>query len=141
MKAAVHTEYGSYKNITIDEIEKPKIKDNEVLIEVHACAINSWDHDMITGKPYALRPLFGFFKPRLKIIGCDVAGVVTEVGKNITKFSIGDEVFGDLSESGWGGFAEFVTAKEDAIIAKPKSMSLMRLFSGFQRNPAGVICL
>ena len=107
MKAIVYTKYGLSDVLHLEEVEKPTPKENEVLIKVHAASINSWDWEMMRGTPFVNRLMAGLIKPkRIKILGCDIAGRVEEVGKNVKLFQPGDEVFGDLSRCGWGGFAE-----------------------------------
>jgi len=123
MQAIVLEKYGSPDNLKIKEVEKPIPKDDEVLIKIHAVSINDWDWQIIEGKPFANRMMFGLFKPKIKILGCDVAGKIEEVGKNAIKFKSGDEVYGDLCECGFGGFAEYVCAKENALAPKPAGMT------------------
>lgn len=118
MKAIFYTKYGSPDVLQLKEVEKPITKDDEVLVKIHAASINSWDWDMIRGKPAIVR-LWGLFKPKYKIPGCDIAGTVEAIGKNITQFKPGDEVFGDLCESGFGAFAEYTCAKERSL--RPRS--------------------
>ncbi|MGL4522687.1 MAG: NAD(P)-dependent alcohol dehydrogenase [Bacilli bacterium] len=122
MKAMVYTSYGPPSILRLTDIPVPTQKNNEVLVKVHYAAVNSWDWDLVRGRPYITR-LGGFFKPKYPVLGADIAGVVSAVGKDVTLFSVGDAVFGDLSASGWGGFAEFVTASEQALSKKPPSMS------------------
>jgi len=124
MKAVVYTEYGSPDVLQLKEVDKPTLKDDEVLVKVHAASINSWDWDMLTGRPLEYRFLSGLLKPeKTKILGCDIAGRVEAIGKNITRFHPGDDVFGDLSEGSWGGFAEYVCAGENELTLKPASMT------------------
>lgn len=123
MKAIIHTKYGSTDYLKLEDIPKPKPGKDEVLVKIKATAVNSWDGDMIKGRPLIYRLLFGLFKPRYPIIGCDIAGVVEEVGERVTRFKVGDRVFGDLSDTGWGGYAEFVAAKEKALTTIPDSVS------------------
>jgi len=124
MKAVVYEKYGSPDVLELKELEKPTPKDNEVLIKVYAASINSWDWDMLTGVPYEYRFLSGLLKPeKTKILGCDIAGRVEMVGNDVKKLKSGDEVFGDLSDGGWGGFAEYVCARESELTLKPASMS------------------
>ncbi len=120
MKAITYYQYGSVDNLKLEEVEKPAPKDNEVLIKMQAASINSWDWDLVQGAPFYVRLAGGGIRnPIKKIIGCDIAGIVEGVGKKVTKFQPGDEVFGDISQCGWGGFAEFVCAKENALTVKP----------------------
>lgn len=95
--------------------------DNEVLVKVHAASINSWDWELLSGRGHI--NLGGWLKPPYKILGCDVAGTVEDVGKNVTRFRPGDEVFGDLSRDGWGGFAEYVCARVTSLSLKGTSLS------------------
>lgn len=124
MKASVFTKYGSPDSFELKEVEKPAPGDNEVLVKVFAASINSWDWEILIGKPFVNRVMAGLLKPkRIKILGCDIAGRVERVGKKVKHFQPGDEVFGDLSRSGWGGFAEYVSAREKALALKPAGMT------------------
>lgn len=122
MKALVYEKYGLPDVLRIEQVEIPVPKDHEVLIEVRAASVNSWDWDLLRGKPFLVR-LEGLRKPRYRILGADVAGVVAAVGSAVQRFRPGDEVFGDLSGCGWGGFAEYVCANEDALTPKPDGLS------------------
>ncbi len=122
MKAAVYTEYGPPDVLQLKEVEKPVPKENEVLVKVRAASINSWDWDMLRGRPKIYRLISGIFKPRYKIIGADIAGQVEAVGRNVKQFKPGDEVFGDLCNSGWGGFAEYTCAHENSLALKTAGM-------------------
>ena len=122
MKALVYETYGMPEVLRMAEVEVPAPKDDEVLIEVHAASINSWDWDLLRGRPYLTR-LGGLRKPRYRILGADVAGRVVAAGAAVRRFRPGDEVFGDLSGCGWGGFAEYVCAREDALTPKPAGLS------------------
>ncbi|HYF68358.1 MAG TPA: NAD(P)-dependent alcohol dehydrogenase [Ohtaekwangia sp.] len=122
MKAIVYERYGSPDVLSLKEIPQPVPKANEVLVKVHAASINSWDYDMLRGEPFIVR-MWGLFKPKYIIPGADIAGRVEAVGNQVKKFKPGDEVFGDLCESGWGGYAEYACGKEDAFAFKPKEMT------------------
>jgi NADPH:quinone reductase-like Zn-dependent oxidoreductase len=122
MKAVVFTKYGPPEVLQLKEVEKPVPGDNEVLIKVHAASVNSWDWDLLRGTPLVNRLMFGLLKPKI-ILGCDIAGQVEAVGKNVKQYRAGDEVFGDLSGCGWGGFAEHVCANENALALKPVSLT------------------
>ena len=121
MKALIYTKYGGPEVLQVKEIERPYPKDDEVLVKVHAVSINDWDWGLLTGD-FVNRMLNGWRKPKRKILGSDIAGRVEAFGKNVTRFKTGDEVYGDLSGQ-WGGFAEYVCAKESAIALKPATMS------------------
>ena len=122
MKAAIYREYGSPDVISVEDIPMPTVSDSQVLVKVHAASINSWDWDLLRGDKMS-RLLGGMFKPQYSVLGADIAGEVVSVGKDVTSFKPGDEVFGDLSESGWGGFAEFTAANESALATKPPDVS------------------
>lgn len=122
MKAILYKEYGSTDKLKYLEVEKPVPKDDEVLIKIKASSINSWDYDLLRGVPF-LNRIGALFKPKFNILGADVAGVVESIGKDITQFKTGDEVFGDLSSANWGGFAEYVCAPEKLLAIKPGNLS------------------
>jgi len=123
MKAIIFTRYGSPDFLQFKEIAKPVPKDNEVLIKMRASSINSWDWEYQSGT-YLNRILFGLFRPNRKkqILGADIAGTIERIGKNITRFQPGDEVFGDLWDS-WGGFAEYACASENSLELKPANLT------------------
>ncbi len=123
MKAVVLTRFGSADVLQLKEVEKPRPEDKEVLLKVHATAINDWDWQFMRGRPLALRLIFGIFKPKVEILGAEVSGRVEAVGKNVERFKPGDDVYGDISESGFGGFAEYVCAHEDSLVLKPPEMT------------------
>jgi len=138
MKAVVYREYGSPEKFQVLEIPKPIPKENEVLIKVHSASINSWDMDLLKGDPLSRLIFLGILKPRHTILGCDIAGRIDAVGENVTQFKVGDEVYGDISGDGWGGFAEFVCAAENLITWKPNNLSFEETASLPQ---AGVLAL
>ena len=121
MKAIVYTKYGTPDVLELKEIDRPIPKENEVLIKVYAVSLNDWDCGLLEGD-FVNRLLNGIFKPKIKILGSDIAGRVETVGKNVEKFRPGDHVFGDLSGR-WGGFAQYVCARENALALKPASMT------------------
>ena len=121
MKAIVYTKYGTPDALELKEVDKPIPKEDEVLIKVCAVSINDWDWALLHGD-FINRMINGLLKPKIKILGSDIAGRIEAVGKNVRKFQPGDEVYGDLSGS-WGGFAEYVCARENALALKPASMT------------------
>jgi NADPH:quinone reductase-like Zn-dependent oxidoreductase len=123
MKAIVYTKYGPPDVLELKEVEKPTPKDNEVLIKVYAASVNAADWHLLRANPFLLRLYSGLLKPKNKILGADIAGQVEAVGRNVKQFKPGDEVFGDLSGCGWGGFAEYVCACENALALKPANSS------------------
>ncbi len=122
MKAIINSKYGNAKTMQLLDIQKPIPGDDEVLIKVHAVSINSWDLGMLNGSPIFIR-MWGLFKPKVNILGSDVAGEVIQVGKNVDRFKIGDRVYGDLVENNWGGFAQFTCAAQNALTLIPDSLS------------------
>ncbi len=123
MKAIVYTEYGSPDVLHFEDVAQPTPDDNEVLIKVHAVSANSADLHMLRADPFLIRMSSGLLRPKRQILGADIAGKVEAVGKSVTGFKPGDEVFGDISACGWGGFAEYVCATEEALVLKPTNAS------------------
>ncbi len=119
MKAIVYRRYGSPDVLECDEIEKPAPGDDEVLIKVRAASINPLDRHIMRGRPKFLRIAFGLHKPKIRP-GRDVAGQVEAVGRNVTRFKPGDEVFGACS----GALAEYACARESALVSKPNNMTV-----------------
>ena len=119
MKAIVYRSYGSADVLRYEEIEKPAPKDDEVLIKVRAAALNPYDWHFLRGLPYPLRLRTGLGKPKDTRLGVDLAGEVESVGKNVTQFKTGDEVFG----CGRGAFAEYACASEAQLARKPAAVS------------------
>jgi hypothetical protein len=123
MQAMVYTTYGSPDVLKLKEIQKPILQDNEVLIQVDTAAANAGDWHLLRGNPFMIRLTAGLRMPKHQILGADVAGRVTAVGRNVTQFQPGDDVFGDLSDSGFGAFAEYVAAPAHAVALKPARMT------------------
>jgi 2-desacetyl-2-hydroxyethyl bacteriochlorophyllide A dehydrogenase len=124
MKAIVYHKYGSPDVLELKDVEKPTPKDDEVLVKVHAASLNAADWHLLRGKPFLVRLMgFGLLKPKNKILGADMAGRVEAVGRNVKQFQPGDEVFGEISECGFGAFAEYVCAPENVLALKPASMA------------------
>jgi len=123
MKAIVYHRYGSPDVLNLEEVDKPTPKDDEVLVQVRATSVNAWDWHNMRAKPAFARANIGLFRPRRTILGADVAGLVESVGNNVKQFQPGDEVFGDLADSGGAGFAEYVSVNENALALKPPSVT------------------
>jgi NADPH:quinone reductase-like Zn-dependent oxidoreductase len=123
MKAIVCNKYGPPDVLELKEVEKPIPEDNQVLIKVHAASVNYGNLVLLKGEPLLARLAFGLLKPKYPIPGGDIAGRVEAVGKDVKQFQPGDDVFGDLSGCGWGGFAEYVTVPENALALKPSNIS------------------
>lgn len=123
MKALVIRKYGFPENLSVNEVPKPEIAGNEILIKVKAVSINDWDLGNIEGKSLLTRLMAGLFRPKIQIMGSDIAGVVEAVGESVSKFKVGDKVYGDLSSDKFGGFAEYVATSEDHICPMAEGMS------------------
>ncbi len=120
MKAIVRDTYGSLDVLELSDIDKPEIGDEEVLVRVHAAGVGRDVWHVMTGLPYPIRLAgYGLRAPKNPVIGSDVAGVVEAVGKNVTRFQSGDEVFG----IGKGSFAEYARALEDKLAPRPANLS------------------
>ena len=124
MKAIVFERYGRLDALELRDVPRPQPTADELLVRVRASAINSWDWEYLNGKPFINRLMFGLSKPRpgKRRLGADIAGIVEAVGSRVSRFSPGDEVFGDLWDN-WGGFAEYACAAQDSLEKKPANLS------------------
>lgn len=120
MKAVVQHAYGSADVLLLEDMDRPEITDDEVLIGVRAAAVNHADWVYTTGRPLIARLAFGMGKPKEIVRGKDIAGVVEAVGKNVTRFRLGDEVYAEVEA---GGFAEYVSVPEKLLAHKPANLS------------------
>lgn len=124
MKAIVFAKYGPPEVLEFQEVDQPVLKDNDVLVKVHAAALNAADWHLVRGEPFPVRMILGGLqKPKPMILGADMAGRVESVGNAVTLFRPGDAVFGDLSDCGRGAFAEYVAAPESALVARPANIT------------------
>jgi NADPH:quinone reductase-like Zn-dependent oxidoreductase len=123
MHAICYSHYGTPEQFQWTEVPTPVPKKGEVLVKVMATSINSWDLDMLRGNFWIIRLISGLFKPRYTILGADIAGVVVETGPNTHDFKIGDEVFGDIAEAKFGGFAQYVSVPERLLARKSAHLS------------------
>lgn len=123
MKAIVLTRYGSPEDLTLQDVDVPAPKSGEVLVKVHASAVNDWDWSIVRGKPYVYRLMFGLTKPKTAILGAEVAGTVEALGDGATRFAPGQRVYGDISTAGFGALAEYVCLREDALFGMPSGMA------------------
>jgi NADPH:quinone reductase-like Zn-dependent oxidoreductase len=120
MKAFIYRCYGSSEVLELVDLPKPKPADNEILVRIHAAAVNPLDWHYMRGSPYFMRLMAGIGAPKDTRLGVDFAGTVEAVGANVTRFKPGDEVFGGRT----GAFAEYVTMPEDrAVVRKPPNVS------------------
>jgi NADPH:quinone reductase-like Zn-dependent oxidoreductase len=120
VKAMVYHDYGSPDNLELGEIEMPEIKDDGVLVNVHAASINWHDWHFLTGSPFLARIMAGLLKPKNKVLGIDLAGRIEAVGASVTQYRLGDEVFGSSSH---GCFAEYVSVSADNVQLKPTNIT------------------
>ena len=123
MKAIVRETYGPPDVLDLEEVPLPTLRDDDVLVRVHAASANAGDRHLLRGTPLPFRLVAGLRRPKFKIIGTDVAGHVEAVGRNVIQFRPGDEVFGELSRCGFGAYAEFAAAPEKALALKPANLS------------------
>src|SRR5829696_5091808 len=123
MKAIVYAEYGSPDVLQFKDMEKPAPKDNEVLVKVHAASANPADWHLMRAEPFLARLENGLLKPKTTRLGADVAGRIEAIGRNITQFQVGDDVFGSMPLSGLGSFAEYICADENAVAVKPEKLT------------------
>ncbi|MEN9223111.1 MAG: NAD(P)-dependent alcohol dehydrogenase [Thermostichus sp. BF3_bins_97] len=124
MKAIVQTEYGSADVLRLAEVERPVVAADRVLVRVRASSVHAGDWHLMRGDPFLSRLIYGGIrKPKITILGTDMAGEVEAVGSQVTQFKPGDPVFADLSEAGFGGFAEYVCVPETALAPKPNNLT------------------
>jgi NADPH:quinone reductase-like Zn-dependent oxidoreductase len=119
MKAIVQSEYGSPDVLELKDVDKPVVKDDEVLVRVRAAAVNPPDWAGVHGVPYIVRLAFGLRRPKVQVRGTDMAGIVDAVGSNVTRLRVGDQVFG----RGVGTFAEYAVAPEEHLVPKPAGIT------------------
>ncbi len=123
MKAIVHTKYGPPHVLQLKEVAKPVPGEYEVLVKIYATAVNDYDWSLVRGKPYPYRLMYGMLKPKNQIPGMELSGVVEAIGAKVTAFRPGDAVYGDISEYGFGSFAEYICVNEKALVLKPDKMT------------------
>lgn len=124
MKAILFEKYGIPEEVlALKEASLPTPQDNEVLIKIHATTINDYDWSIVRGKPYLYRLMFGLSKPKNPIAGMELAGIVEGIGSKVSKLKVGDAVYGDISQFGFGTFAEYISIHEDAVLIKPEGLS------------------
>jgi NADPH:quinone reductase-like Zn-dependent oxidoreductase len=123
MKTYKYTNYGDEDQLHIVETSTPEIEANEVLVRVKATSVNSYDWDMLRGKPWYVKAINGWKKPKVQVLGCDFSGEVEKVGPKVKGYREGDRVFGDVSAASWGGFGEYLAAPISQIAKIPNGMS------------------
>jgi NADPH:quinone reductase-like Zn-dependent oxidoreductase len=123
MKAFIYEKYGPPETLRMAEVDKPAPEAGEVLVKVLAVSVNPADWHVLRGKPLFSRATLGLLRPKQQILGVDVAGRVEAVGGGVTGFKAGDEVYANLLDHGYGGFADYVSVPADAMSLKPPSLS------------------
>jgi len=123
MKAIVYERYGSPDMLKLQEMPKPTPGAGEVLVKLHATALNAADWHMLRADPFLVRFEAGLTAPKRRVLGADIAGQVEAVGAGVTQFRPGDEVYGEITSCGWGGFAEYVCARETCLAPKPANLT------------------
>jgi len=125
MRTLSYQKYGNpEKVLDVVEVSTPEPKPNEVLVKVYATTINDYDLSLVTGRPYLYRLMFGFWKPKKSTPGIELAGVIVKIGSQVKLFKEGDAVFGDISDYGFGSYAEFCCINENALLKKPDYLSM-----------------
>jgi NADPH:quinone reductase-like Zn-dependent oxidoreductase len=123
MKAFVYQRYGPPETLRMVEVDKPMPNADEVLVKVRAVSVNAADWHVLRGKPLFSRATLGLLRPKYQILGVDVAGQVEAVGPGVTRFRPGDEVYANLLDHGYGGFAEYVSVPVDVMALRPAGLS------------------
>jgi NADPH:quinone reductase-like Zn-dependent oxidoreductase len=123
MKAFIYERYGPPETLRMAEVDKPAPNADEVLVKVLAVSVNAADWHVLRGKPLFSRATLGLLRPKHKILGGDIAGQVEAVGPGVTRFQPGDEVYANLLDHGYGGFAEYVSAPVEVVSSKPATLS------------------
>ena len=127
MKAYIKTKYGGPEVLQLEEVDKPIVKDDHILVKVFANSANPADWHLIRGKPFFARFTSGLLKPKEKIAGADFAGIVVETGVDVTSFKVGDNVFGETLMG--GAFAEYVSVPVSACGKAPENVSVVHMAS------------
>lgn len=124
MKAITNYKYGGPEVLQLEDITKPVPEQDEVLVKIHAAAINPLDWHVMRGTPYFMRMMTGLTRPvKFNVLGADIAGTIEEVGDEVSQWKVGDQVYGDIFNYGLGGLAEYTCVGEEALIKKPEHLS------------------
>ena len=123
MKAFIYEKYGPPETLRMAEVDKPAPDTDEVLVRVVAASVNAADWHVLRGKPLFSRATLGLLRPKHQILGVDIAGEVEAVGAGVTRFKPGDQVYANLLDHGYGGFAEYVSVPVDVMALKPANLS------------------
>ena len=123
MKAFLYEKYGPPETLRMAEVDKPAPNADEVLVKVLAASVNAADWHVLRGKALFSRATLGLLRPKQQILGVDIAGQVEAVGSAVTRFQPGDQVYANLLDHGYGGFAEYAAVPEDVVSSKPANLS------------------
>ena len=123
MKAFIYEKYGPPETLRMGEVDKPAPNADQVLVKVRAASVNAADWHVLRGKPLFSRATLGLLRPKHQLLGVDIAGQVEAVGSGVTRFQPGDEVYANLLDHGYGGFAEYVSVPVDVMSLKPANLS------------------
>jgi NADPH:quinone reductase-like Zn-dependent oxidoreductase len=123
MKAFIYERYGPPETLRMAEVDRPVPNTDEVLVKVLAASVNAADWHLLRGKPLFSRATLGLLRPKHQILGVDVAGQVEAVGSGVTRFTPGDQVYANLLDHGYGGFAEYVSVPVGVMSSKPAKLS------------------
>jgi NADPH:quinone reductase-like Zn-dependent oxidoreductase len=123
MKAFIYEKYGPPETLRMAEVDKPSPDADEALVKVLAVSVNAADWHLVRGKPLFSRATLGLLRPRHQILGVDIAGQIETVGSGVTRFKPGDEVYANLLDHRYGGFAEYVSVPVGVMSSKPANLS------------------
>ncbi len=122
MQAAVFRRYGPLDNLQMETVPRPEPDADQVLVQVHAVGLNDYEYGLVNGSPFIMRFFLGLRRPKITIPGCDMAGRVVAVGSAVTRWQVGDDVYGDLSGDRFGALAEYVCCRADLLEPKPTQL-------------------
>jgi NADPH:quinone reductase-like Zn-dependent oxidoreductase len=137
MKAFTQHAYGSADVLQGQDVARPEITDDQVLIRVRAAGVNPADWAVMSGLPYVARPVYGLRRPKVAIRGTDVSGIVEAVGGGVTRFKAGDEVFGSAD----GSYAEYAVASENHLVSKPASLTFEQAAAAAMAGQVAILAL
>ena len=125
MKAITKHKYGGPEVLELNDVDKPTLKEKQILVKVKANSANPADWHILRGKPFFIRFIFGLFSPKDKVLGADFSGIVEEVGEGVTRFKVGDRVFGEKEKG--GAFAEYISAPENVCALMPEGSTYIEM--------------